>query len=49
MGTRIEKDPLGELEVPDDALYGIQTVRALHNFAISGFAPLEPFVVARTR
>jgi len=47
MGTRIEKDPLGELEVPDDALYGIQTVRALHNFAISGFAPLEPFVVAQ--
>jgi aspartate ammonia-lyase len=33
--------------VPDDALYGIQTVRALHNFAISGFAPLEPFVVAQ--
>ena len=47
MGTRIEKDPLGELEVPDEALYGIQTVRALHNFAISGFAPLEPFVVAQ--
>jgi aspartate ammonia-lyase len=47
MGTRIEKDPLGELEVPDDALYGIQTVRALHNFAISGFVPLEPFVVAQ--
>jgi aspartate ammonia-lyase len=47
MGTRIEQDPLGELEVPDDALYGIQTVRALHNFAISGLAPLEPFVVAQ--
>lgn len=47
MGTRIEKDPLGDLEVPDEALYGIQTVRALHNFAISGFAPLEPFVVAQ--
>ncbi len=47
MGTRIEKDPLGELEVPEDALYGIQTVRARHNFAISGLAPLEPFVVAQ--
>lgn len=47
MGTRIEKDPLGELEVPDDALYGIQTVRARHNFAVSGLAPLEPFVVAQ--
>lgn len=47
MGTRIEHDPLGELEVPADALYGIQTVRALHNFAISGLAPLEPFVVAQ--
>jgi len=47
MGTRIEKDPLGELEVPADALYGIQTMRARHNFAISGQAPLEPFVVAQ--
>ncbi|WP_238588116.1 aspartate ammonia-lyase [Gemmatimonas phototrophica] len=45
--TRLESDPLGTLEVPADALYGIQTVRALHNFPISGLRPLEPFVVAQ--
>lgn len=32
---RIEKDPLGEKEVPVEALYGIQTLRALENFRIS--------------
>ena len=34
--TRTEKDPLGELEVPVDALYGVQTLRAVQNFPISG-------------
>ena len=33
--TRIEKDPLGEKEVPKEALYGAQTARALENFRIS--------------
>lgn len=47
MTTRIEKDPLGELPVPSNALYGIQTVRALLNFPISGLRPLEPFVIAQ--
>ncbi|MBI1821667.1 MAG: aspartate ammonia-lyase [Nitrospirae bacterium] len=32
---RIEKDTLGELEVPAEAYYGIQTARAVHNFPIS--------------
>ena len=32
---RIEKDPLGEKEIPTDALYGVQTARALENFRIS--------------
>src|SRR5688572_18471261 len=32
---RIEKDLLGELEVPADAYYGIHTQRALNNFQIS--------------
>ena len=32
---RIERDPLGEARVPTDALYGIQTTRALDNFRIS--------------
>ncbi len=44
---RSERDPLGTRDVPDGALYGIQTVRALENFAISGQRPLEPFVVAQ--
>jgi aspartate ammonia-lyase len=30
--TRMEKDPLGELAVPADALYGVQTLRAVQNF-----------------
>jgi aspartate ammonia-lyase len=34
--TRMEKDLLGNREVPDDALYGIQTLRALENFPITG-------------
>jgi len=33
---RIEKDSLGEVRVPADALYGAQTQRALENFPISG-------------
>ena len=45
--TRTEKDPLGAREVPADALYGVQTVRARENFPISGFAPLWPFVMAQ--
>src|SRR3989454_3551305 len=44
--TRIERDPLGELPVPADALYGIQTERARHNFPISRLLPLAPFVDA---
>jgi aspartate ammonia-lyase len=47
MTTRIEKDPLGELEVPAEALYGVQTMRARQNFPISGLRPLEPFVIAQ--
>lgn len=34
--TRIEKDSMGEVAVPRDALWGAQTQRALDNFAISG-------------
>jgi fumarate hydratase, class II len=35
-GFRIEKDSLGEMKVPEDALYGPQTQRAVENFPISG-------------
>lgn len=34
--TRVEKDLLGEKEIPADAYYGVQTARALENFQISG-------------
>jgi fumarate hydratase class II len=42
MKLRTEKDPLGELRVPADAYYGVQTQRAVENFPISGMtAPPE--------
>src|SRR5258705_2953398 len=42
-GSRIrhEHDLLGDRDVPDDALYGIQTLRALENFPITGVAIRE--------
>jgi aspartate ammonia-lyase len=45
---RTEKDPLGPKQVPADALYGVQTMRARENFSISGLRPLGPFVIAQT-
>jgi len=36
--TRTEKDLLGEKQVPADAYYGVQTLRALENFQLSGVA-----------
>ena len=45
-GTRIERDPLGELPVPVEALYGVQTERARLNFPISGLRPNPAFVDA---
>ncbi len=44
MTTRIEKDTLGEMEVPAEAYYGAQTARALQNFPISGLKPHPAFV-----
>jgi len=46
MTTRREHDFIGELEIPNDKYYGIQTFRALDNFNITG-TPLstEPFMV----
>ena len=41
MDYRIEKDTMGEVKVPKDALYGAQTQRAVENFPISG-TTLEP-------
>jgi fumarate hydratase class II len=34
--TRIERDSMGEIEVPEDAYYGASTMRAVLNFPISG-------------
>jgi aspartate ammonia-lyase len=45
-GFRLEKDPLGTLEVPADAYYGIQTARAMRNFPISGRPPHPALVRA---
>ncbi len=47
--TRVERDPLGELPVPADALWGIQTERARQNFPISNLRPLPAFVDAAVR
>ena len=43
---RIEKDFLGEIEIPDELYYGVQTTRALHNFSITGHVINEDFIVA---
>ncbi|HEX7942610.1 MAG TPA: aspartate ammonia-lyase, partial [Gemmatimonadaceae bacterium] len=40
--VRVEHDLLGDREVPDEALYGVQTLRALENFPITG-VPLREF------
>jgi fumarate hydratase class II len=43
MKYRIEKDTMGEVNVPHDALWGAQTQRALENFNISGIKFTFPF------
>ena len=43
MKYRIEKDSLGDVKVPADALWGAQTQRALENFKISGIKFTFPF------
>lgn len=43
---RIEKDSMGELSVPSDALYGAQTQRAINNFPISGTSLPPSFIQA---
>ncbi|MDR1302488.1 MAG: aspartate ammonia-lyase [Treponema sp.] len=41
---RIEKDFLGEMALPDDALYGIQTIRAKDNFSL-GYKKTHPQLI----
>src|ERR1700738_4014662 len=43
---RRERDPLGELQVPADAYYGVQTARAVENFPISGMHASPDLVTA---
>lgn len=45
-GTRTERDTMGELAVPADAYYGVQTARALENFPISTLRFPRPFIRA---
>ncbi len=42
--SRIEKDSLGKIEVPEDALYGAFTTRASKNFRISGLRAKPEFI-----
>jgi len=43
---RTEHDSLGDLEVPDDAYYGVQTMRAVKNFPISSRPMPREFIQA---
>lgn len=43
---RTERDTLGEVSVPDDALYGAQTQRAVENYPISGLRAHPALIVA---
>lgn len=45
-GFRIESDSMGELKVPENALYGAQTQRAVNNFPISGLRMPRGFIRA---
>lgn len=41
MRTRMEADSIGTMEVPEEAYYGVQALRAKENFSITG-APMNP-------
>ncbi|HVH57026.1 MAG TPA: aspartate ammonia-lyase [Vicinamibacterales bacterium] len=49
MAFRIERDPLGEVHVPDGVLYGAQTRRAVENFPISGLTAHPELITATVR
>ncbi|MFC7419591.1 class II fumarate hydratase [Iodobacter arcticus] len=46
MSNRLERDSMGEMAVPADALYGAQTQRAVLNFPVSGQRLPEGFIAA---
>lgn len=43
---RTERDSMGDRQIPSSAYYGIQTLRAMENFPISGIKPLNTYVDA---
>ncbi len=43
---RVERDSMGERQIPRSAYYGIQTLRAIENFPISGIKPLPTYIDA---
>src|ERR1051326_4772284 len=45
-GTRMEKDSMGEMSLPESALYGASTQRAVLNFPVSGYRFPRPFIRA---
>src|SRR5437899_1937976 len=47
--SRRERDTLGEIEVPADALWGAQTQRAIQNYPISGYRAFPAFIRAFVR
>ena len=46
MKKRIEKDSLGEIQIPIDALYGPQTQRAVENFNFSSYKMPKDFLIS---
>ncbi len=46
MSDRIVHDSLGDVKVPEEALYGAQTQRAIQNFSFSDFRFPRPFIAA---
>src|SRR5580658_6651772 len=44
--TRVEKDSMGEMSIPESALYGASTQRAVLNFPISGYRFPRQFIRA---
>jgi len=49
MGTRVETDSIGSMEIPADAYYGIQTLRAKQNFHITGLRMNDQFINSLAR
>ena len=46
MKMRLEKDSIGEKEIPDNVYYGIQTLRAIENFPVSGRKEYKVLILA---